>query len=88
MMYGKHSDRGMIKIDSRNVNLLEEEFPTIGEVKRNIELYELQDLEDNARIPSMGEVSQPNLEIDENKESGPIISKSDLLNDVSQDLEL
>ena len=32
----------MTEIDSRNVDFLEDEFPTIGEVKKDVELFELQ----------------------------------------------
>lgn len=33
VMFNEHSDRGVTKIKSRNVNFLEEDFPSIGEVK-------------------------------------------------------
>jgi len=33
VMYGEHPDGGMKKVDSRNVDFLEDEFPSIGEVK-------------------------------------------------------
>jgi len=42
VMCGKHPNGGMKKIDSRNVDFLEDEFPSIGEIKKNIELYGLQ----------------------------------------------
>ena len=42
VMYGEHPNGGMIKIDSRNVDFLEDEFPTIGEVKKDVKLFELQ----------------------------------------------
>ena len=32
----------MTEIDSCNVNFLEDECPTIGEIKKDVELYELQ----------------------------------------------
>ena len=41
-MYGKHPNGGMTEIDSRNVDFLEDEFPTIGEVNKDVELFELQ----------------------------------------------
>ena len=50
-MYGEHPNGGMTEIDSRNVDFLEDEFPTIGEVMEDIELFELQqDIQ-----PSFGE---------------------------------
>jgi len=41
VMYGEHPNSGMTDIDSHNVDFLEDEFPTIGEVKKDIELFEL-----------------------------------------------
>jgi len=32
----------MTEIDSRNINFLEDEFPTIGEIKKDVALFELQ----------------------------------------------
>lgn len=48
VMYGEHPNGGMTEVDSRNVNFLEDEFPSIGEIKKDLELYELQQ-------PSLGE---------------------------------
>ena len=33
VMYGEHPGGGMKEIDSRNIDFLEDEFPTIDEVK-------------------------------------------------------
>ena len=41
-MYGEHPNGCMTEIDSRNIDFLENEFPTIGEVKKDVELFELQ----------------------------------------------
>ena len=41
-MYGEHPNDGMEEVDSRNVDFLEDEFPSIGEVKKDSQLYELQ----------------------------------------------
>jgi len=44
-MYGEHANSDMIEIDSHNIAFLENEFPSIGEIKNNLKLYELhQDL--------------------------------------------
>jgi len=40
-MYGEHPN-GMTKIDSGNVDFLEDELLTIGEVKKDVKLFELQ----------------------------------------------
>ena len=42
-MYGEHPEGGMVEIDSRDVNFMENEFPNVGELKQNLELYELQE---------------------------------------------
>ena len=41
VMFGEHPDSGMMKIDSRNVEFLEDEFPSISEIKNNLALYKL-----------------------------------------------
>ena len=41
-MYGEHPNGGTIEVDSRNVNFLEDEFPNDGEIKQDLQLYELQ----------------------------------------------
>jgi len=40
--YRGHHNGGMTKIESHNVEFFEDEFPTIGEVKKNVELFVLQ----------------------------------------------
>ena len=42
VMYGEHLDGGMIEVDSRNVDFLEDEFPRVSEIKKDLVLYELQ----------------------------------------------
>jgi len=42
VMYGEHPDGDMKEVDSRNIDFLEDEFPSIGEVKNDSQLYELQ----------------------------------------------
>jgi len=45
-MYGKYPNGGMTEIDSHNVNFLEDEFSTIGGIKKDTKLYELhQDIQ-------------------------------------------
>ncbi|KAL0297952.1 UNVERIFIED_CONTAM: hypothetical protein Sangu_2462900 [Sesamum angustifolium] len=44
VMYGEYPNKGMTEIESRDVDFLEEDFPSISEVKGNLELYELRDL--------------------------------------------
>jgi len=40
-MYGEHPNGGMTEVDLRNVNFPEDEFPSIGEIKTDLALYEL-----------------------------------------------
>jgi len=42
VMYEEHPNGGMIGIDFRNVDFFKDEFPTIGEIKKDVELFELQ----------------------------------------------
>jgi len=41
-MYGEHSNGGMTEIECRNVDFLENEFLSVGEIKKDLELYGLQ----------------------------------------------
>ena len=41
-MYWEHPNGGMTEIESRNVDFLDDEFPSVGEIKKDLELYELQ----------------------------------------------
>jgi len=41
-MYGEHPNGGIKEVDSRNVDFLEDELPSIGEVKKDSPLYDLQ----------------------------------------------
>ena len=42
VMYGEHPNGGMTEIDSHNVDFFNDEFPTIGEFKKGVQLFELQ----------------------------------------------
>jgi len=41
VMFGEHPNGGMTKIDSHNVEFLEDEFSSVGEIKKDLNLYEL-----------------------------------------------
>jgi len=60
-MFGEHPDGGMTEVDSCNVDFLEDEFLSIGEIKKDLALYELP-LDDQL---SLGE--------GENRDTRPII---------------
>jgi len=42
VMYGEHLNGGMTEVESRNVDFLEDEFLSIGEIKKDLEFYELR----------------------------------------------
>ena len=52
-MYGEHQDGGMTEIESRDVDFIETDFPSISNAKRDLDLYELEDIVDD--IPSLSE---------------------------------
>jgi len=39
VMYGEHPTGRMIEIEFRNIDFLEDEFLSIGEIKKDLELY-------------------------------------------------
>ncbi len=57
VMYGEHPDGGMTEVLSRDVEFIENEFPSIGEIKKDLQLYELQ--EDSPIIIGEGGGSVP-----------------------------
>ena len=59
VMYGEHSDGRMTEIESRDVNFIENDFPSISEAKQDLQLYELQELE--GVIPFLGEGGESQL---------------------------
>ncbi|KAL0386517.1 UNVERIFIED_CONTAM: Copia protein [Sesamum latifolium] len=65
VMYGEHPDKGITEIESRDVDFLEEDFPSISEVKGNLELYELRDPQGGASITVEGETPRSYPVIDE-----------------------
>ncbi|KAL0303420.1 UNVERIFIED_CONTAM: hypothetical protein Sradi_6210100 [Sesamum radiatum] len=75
-MYGEHSDKGMTEIESCDVDFLEEDFPSISEVKGNLELHELQDPQGSASITIEGETLNSYPVIDGDNESDPKLSGS------------
>lgn len=64
-MYGEHPDGGMTEIESRDVDFLEEDFPSIGEVKKDLKLYELEE--------PLGDLSPSHMQ-DEDMHPHPIVA--------------
>ena len=77
VMYGEHSDGGMTEIESRDVNFIKDDFPSISEAKQDLQLYELQELE--GVIPSLGKGGEsqlhPEITIDSGSDLAPSRSK-------------
>lgn len=42
-MYGEYPNGDIIEIESHNIEFIEKEFPSIGEVKKNLGLCKLQE---------------------------------------------
>lgn len=67
----------MTEIDSRNVDFLEEDFPSIGEIKKELELYELEEpLGDLSHSRRRDEEMQPHPMVAEDSWSNPSPSRS------------
>ena len=43
-MFGEHLDGGKTEVDSRNIDFIENDFPSIGDVNGSLDLYELEEL--------------------------------------------
>ena len=52
-MYGEHPNGGMTEIESRNIDFIKTDFPSIGDANRYLNLYELE--EDEGTLPSLSE---------------------------------
>ncbi|KAL0283562.1 UNVERIFIED_CONTAM: putative mitochondrial protein [Sesamum radiatum] len=75
-MYSEYPNKEMTEIESRDADFLEEDFPSISEVKGNLELYELRDPQGGASITVEGETPRSYPVIDGDNESGPKLSGS------------
>ena len=72
MIYGDHPDGGLTEIESCDIVFLKDDYPSIGEVKRDLELYELEEPQDNApQSPELEVEMQPISETVENSGSTP-----------------
>ena len=69
-MYDEQLDGRIIEIESCDVDFLENDFPNIGDAKRDLDLYEMEDVEDNVPFLSEGgEIEIPYPVIAENDTS-------------------
>ena len=42
-MFGEHPDGGKTEVDSHDVDFIENDFPSIGDVNESLDLYELEE---------------------------------------------
>ncbi|KAK2988036.1 hypothetical protein RJ640_011299 [Escallonia rubra] len=54
VMYGEHPNNGRTEIESRDVDFIESDFPSIGGTTKNLDLYELEGVETILPSPSKG----------------------------------
>ncbi|KAK2991287.1 hypothetical protein RJ640_024552 [Escallonia rubra] len=54
VMYGEHPNGGRTEIESRDVDFIESDFPSIGDASKNLDLYELNEVEPTLPSPSEG----------------------------------
>ncbi|KAK2982640.1 hypothetical protein RJ640_007327 [Escallonia rubra] len=54
VMYGEHPNGGRTEIESRDVDFIESDFPSIGDASKNLDLYELEEVEPTLPSPSEG----------------------------------
>ena len=73
-MYGEHIDGGMTEIESHDVNFIDDDFSSISEEKKNLHLYELQELE--GIVPSLGKGEESQLHPEITKDSGNDLAPS------------
>jgi hypothetical protein len=52
-MYGEHPNGGMTEIESRDIDFIETDFPSIGDANRDLNLYKLE--ENEGTLPSSSE---------------------------------
>ena len=76
VMHGEHSNGEMIEIESRDIDFIETNFPSIGDANIDLDLYELEKDEGTLPSSSKGRGLVPRPIIAENSESGLQPSRS------------
>uniref|UniRef100_A0A2N9ERH0 Retroviral polymerase SH3-like domain-containing protein n=1 Tax=Fagus sylvatica TaxID=28930 RepID=A0A2N9ERH0_FAGSY len=77
VMYGEHPNGGMTKIESRDIDFIETDFPSIGNANRDLDLYDESDLQPSGsitldqdsqarRVSSRGHIPRRHFEIEGN----------------------
>ena len=71
VMFCKHPDRGKTEVDSRDVNFIENDFPSISDVNESLDLYELEELSGVPLSSSEGGELVPQIARDSGSHSQP-----------------
>ena len=71
VMFGEHPDEGKIEVDSHDVDFIENDFPSIGDVNESLDLYELEELSGVPLSSSEGGELVPEIARDSGSHSQP-----------------
>ncbi|KAK2989911.1 hypothetical protein RJ640_001976 [Escallonia rubra] len=71
VMYGEHPNGGRTEIESRDVDFIESHFPSIGDASKNLDLYELEEVEPTLPSQSEGGELVPHPGVAEDSVSDP-----------------
>ena len=85
MVFGEHPDRGNTEVDSGDVDFIENDFPSIGDVNESLNLYELEELSSVLLSSSEGGELVPEIARDRGSHSQP---KESVPLELSEPLEL
>jgi hypothetical protein len=83
-MYGEHPNGGMTEINSHDIDFIETDFPSIGDANKDLDLYELEEVEGTFPYLSEGGGLVPHPVIAEDSQSGFQSSGSITLDQDSQ----
>ena len=70
-MFGEHPDGGKIEVDSHDVDFIENDFPSIGDVNESLDLFELEELSGIPLSSSEGGELVPKIARDSGSHSQP-----------------
>ena len=71
VMFGEHPNGGKAEVDSCDVDFIENDFPSIGDVNESLDLYELEELSGVPLSSSEGRELVPKISRDRGSHSQP-----------------